>query len=1767
MNRDIQLFIDGRLVEFNGTPDIKFTYQTVDFQNPTIVKNTFSKTIEVDGTAQNNKIFNEIWNLERVMDDGFTLFNPSQKVPFELFRNDEIVERGYAKLESIDRTGHNIVHYSISLFGGLGSFFYSLDYDIDSDRQKSLSDLNFMGEANHEDEFNFEISKETLHTAWDRIGKTNTGGYKKWDYINFAPCYNGYPENFDSSKVLMNTDNLNGMSVRYTTDSGIQYGTFPDTITNGGSGFTPKNGYIYGDLGKDLTEWETRDLRSYLQRPVLSVKGLFDAICRPENNGGYTVDLDEDFFSSDNPYYDKTWITLPLLDSTVITEEEREQFTWTQGEKITFDRGRNESYKIVPTTPFITTPNSLEFNVEVHATFTGCTANTLYNSIANTGYFGNLHGGTIFQVYINRDDNLTIYPQAPDAICGSNKFILATKLPDGSYWAGMQNHLSMPFGDAVTEWKFGKWVKVSGSDYVWQMDDGETEIKVTIDLNNINRIPMIAYFSKSVCNYSDMDNIGHYTGMAYRTQNASSLADALSKGYTYLFTDHLVDEDSYCVTNGGNVTRSYQNVTKRMLFGGLETTPCDWLLGYCKAFGLYLFKDKNEDIIYIRMRKNFYQEGVVDLADRIDRSKEMTINPLVFDSKWYSFNYAEGESMFLDNYYKQFNTDFGKQLVDTKYNFDSEEVDLLDGIVYRNGVVGLEKSNYFNNKYDTKNFQIPTVLYDWVKFKYYDLESTYETNMTLPQGATMEVINPNTPDEFYDIIPKLQLRDKDNAGTDGDGILLFFNGIKSTYKTSYYLTDDLEQMFDDSDNPCWLSTMSEWDKAHANRIAIQVMGLPEFSRYVVHNNTITSSLDFGRTRQLFVPYYKFNVDNTPSIYENYWKRYINDLYSVDTRKVEAYVNLDTNSVYDALKRFYWWDNSIWVMTEVDDYDICNEVSTKCTFVKVQDMDNYLHGVSYDDFYFNFYRVGTGNVPYSGNTQALTVDFLVSSSSDWYVFTGDYTIASMVGGQSVNAISGTAGDNISVHAVFTPNMTTYPRSVEFYGVNMETSIMIPIVVFQDCWTNSSHLFLSTIEYPIPSVTNGMTFMVLVYSSDPWSADCDADWVHIVNPTGVAGEGVQFNFRVDTNTAFTRNAVVKFSNGIDQAEFKITQAEKGRGSIEQDGSKSHVDSSGDTLDYITKCMDSYEIVPVGVSSAYTSCSDYNVELAPSTGRTSTITVLPNDTTVSRNIVFQMVYDGSRQKPREVVLPIVQDASGNNITNTSSASSTNQVYLGGSMPWKASTYETWITLNTTSGTASDASISYSVSANSGDSRVGYIYVNYTDEYGYPCFETIEVRQSGEGSVVFNVSPTTINAIYSGGTYMVNVTASTTCTASTTDSWIAIPRQTEHYIGINSFGVDPNEGKIGRIGHVTITDGVDSAVVEVLQQNIYQNGFITLTPPQEVFTSSGGTGSLTIYAEESWKVECNDEWITLGTETGSGATIMPYTASTNYSPVERAATITAYVSGYPSFSATTVVKQEGSEPEPSKTITYTSSDGQVVNPNNLPYVVSNTYYNGTGTIVRSRDLYSLNSMAFVSAYTLETINLPDTLESIGDSAFMWCTGLTGEMVIPDSVTGIGQNAFYKCRNITAINIPDGVTTINALSFSSMDKLTGITIPSSVTTVNAAAFEASGLVDIDIPSSVSAIGQMAFAQNGSMTSFTINNSTRLPYRCFYECSALTDIYCNTSTAPYISSNGQYAFENTPSGVTVHIPSGANYSRWRNDQYAGRWTYVEYSNQNDSESL
>ena len=170
----------------------------------------------------------------------------------------------------------------------------------------------------------------------------------------------------------------------------------------------------------------------------------------------------------------------------------------------------------------------------------------------------------------------------------------------------------------------------------------------------------------------------------------------------------------------------------------------------------------------------------------------------------------------------------------------------------------------------------------------------------------------------------------------------------------------------------------------------------------------------------------------------------------------------------------------------------------------------------------------------------------------------------------------------------------------------------------------------------------------------------------------------------------------------------------------------------------------------------------------------------------------------------------------------------------------------------------------------------------------------------------------------------------------------------------------------------------------------------------------------------------------------------------------------------------------------------------------------------------------------------IPNSVTSIGDKAFIDCSGLTS-ITIPNSVTSIGGSAFYGCSGLTSINIPNSVTSIGGFAFYNCSSLTSINIPNSVTSIGGSAFRGcSGLTSITvetgnavydsrnncnaiinttsnelvagckntvIPNSVTSIGQYAFRECSSLTSVTIPNSvTSIGRFAFSGCSGLTSV-------------------------------------------------------------
>ena len=161
-----------------------------------------------------------------------------------------------------------------------------------------------------------------------------------------------------------------------------------------------------------------------------------------------------------------------------------------------------------------------------------------------------------------------------------------------------------------------------------------------------------------------------------------------------------------------------------------------------------------------------------------------------------------------------------------------------------------------------------------------------------------------------------------------------------------------------------------------------------------------------------------------------------------------------------------------------------------------------------------------------------------------------------------------------------------------------------------------------------------------------------------------------------------------------------------------------------------------------------------------------------------------------------------------------------------------------------------------------------------------------------------------------------------------------------------------------------------------------------------------------------------------------------------------------------------------------------------------------------------------------------------IGEDAFRYCWGLTGELSIPNSVTTIGYYAFCHCSGFTGnLNIPNSVITINDGAFYECYHLTGnLNIPNSVTSIGSEAFL--GCYDftgnLNIPNSVTSIGHQTFSYCSGLTSVTIPNTiTSIEWNPFMGCSGLEQIVVATGNPVYDSRDNCNAIIKTNTNVLI----------------------------------
>lgn len=193
---------------------------------------------------------------------------------------------------------------------------------------------------------------------------------------------------------------------------------------------------------------------------------------------------------------------------------------------------------------------------------------------------------------------------------------------------------------------------------------------------------------------------------------------------------------------------------------------------------------------------------------------------------------------------------------------------------------------------------------------------------------------------------------------------------------------------------------------------------------------------------------------------------------------------------------------------------------------------------------------------------------------------------------------------------------------------------------------------------------------------------------------------------------------------------------------------------------------------------------------------------------------------------------------------------------------------------------------------------------------------------------------------------------------------------------------------------------------------------------------------------------------------------------------------------------------------------------------------------------LTTLKQKAFINCTSLSSIELPDSVETIGNQAFYQCTSLTN-ITLPANLITIGDSCFRLNSALTNIDTrkSNKITTINSYAFAQCTSLKNFDMPNSVETTGAALFFLdSSLTSTHISTNekVTKLASVAKSTNNgegwftgcsSLVSITIpTNIIDIDICCFKDCTSLKSIYLPNS----ITTIGLRCVFNTPSDLTIY---------------------------------
>lgn len=989
-------------VDIDRSTSFSFNFQESDIVDPTVTKIPFSFAITLPKTNINDNIFSNIG----IYNANLVNFNAIERTEFRLYINGNIYQQGYWKLEST-----TLSNYSIRLYGGLGDFFYGLSDTSDNDGTPMyLKNLAFENDFNHVIDRNYVAANWNMSSLPADSANAANGNNS---FFGYAMTYQGQYDNFDSDTIV----NSSTETVEATWSSPIDNKSYSSPQLN-----EHRKNTITRNAAGNVTDAWCGHYVSYYQRPMIRLNKIFNKILDRMRDKGWETVKDDTFFNESNVYWNDTWCLLPQYstDGTASgTELTLEGIYNSGGITGNFNRlGPGDATGTGKTTSTVA--------------WTDDRCRTLFNlgnSYENTNSQGGQNlsaGANVSRTYTLTINNIDLLPENQNNIqiylplflrcisqnsndrrqwkspgdlstsnslniscnlrLGSNNIALKTLGSSNTVYRASDNNTVRQNKMGSRNWYYQERSETSAN----QEDTNQPSTYGFEDVVNIMPGTFSGGDKISLVFTVSGDTRWFGNGSTGSTHNYDVILRLLKDGFI-----NYSESGGIGVRSGANIT--YDKIMQS------DETCLQFLMSYCKTFGMYFVKDPYEKKVTIMTRNTYYgAQERLDWTYKIDYSKEWREDMANFDYRIGLLKWRDSGTKYEEEYYAKNSKEYGSLRVDNRNGFSDEEKDYFSDNIFSNCIIATGYDQYYLGRTNT----------------------LYQDNKAIPY-----------------------LQDNSGDGINANFILVF-REFPYSVATNYpfYIADD---------NGYMLTYGYSWSGNAASLNAVTKSSNYPTLRRVIERSDELYSLYFGAPNTIYNDDEAGRADESTrgegTIYNRFWANYLRDRFDKDTKTLTCYVDLSINDIQqDLFRKFIFINDTCWVLNKISGFNPLTPGPTKVELVKVKDINNYLSQKYIAGRFWIQYPLGE-DIIYDSDEVVTNPVIMVDSSAQSLSLTFNLSDSLTSAGWSITDVEGltispqqsnasSVGVNITLPENTTGSVITWNVPIR-WGANSTTVIQI------------------------------------------------------------------------------------------------------------------------------------------------------------------------------------------------------------------------------------------------------------------------------------------------------------------------------------------------------------------------------------------------------------------------------------------------------------------------------------------------------------------------------------------------------------------------------------------------------------------------------------------------------------------------------------------------------------------------------------------------------